>query len=92
MWRYLSLGVIAVFAALYAIALLLFASGAVGLFGQDAETVATFFLTPLGSPWSKTVGYLPAMLGPVVLMLAPALNLLILWVLLKPKGRPSARA
>lgn len=92
MWRYLSLGVVAVFAALYAAALLLFASGAIGLFGQDANTVATFFLTPLGSPWSKTVAYLPAALGPVVLPLAPALNLLILWVLLKPRGRPSPSA
>ena len=60
------------FAALYALALLLFLIGTFGWFGQEADPLSGVFLIPLGLPWNLLAdrlgvpGTLAGVLGPAV--------------------------
>jgi hypothetical protein len=72
-----------IFAVLYAGAFLLFLIGTFGLFGQDKDPLSGVFLMPLGLPWNliadRLAGGGSGMAGPTVGLLAPALNLGILY-------------
>lgn len=55
--------------------------GALGLFGQERDPLSGAYLTILGLPWNLLAGGLPDSALPVALVLIPAVNLLILWLL-----------
>ena len=91
-WRLFGWSVIAIFAALYALALVALLAGTFGLFGQAQDPLAGAFLAPLGSPWSKVIPYAPEALWPWLAAVAPAINLALLWVLLRPGRRTAGEA
>jgi hypothetical protein len=66
------------FALLYVLALGLFVVGTFGLFGSPSGPLAGVFLMPLGLPWNQMLDVFPEPLGPMLVILAPALNLVIL--------------
>ncbi len=70
-----------VFVALYFVALALLLIGTFGLFGQERDPLAGVFLMPLGMPWNLWLDGLPEwglLFGAV---LAPLVNLTILWIM-----------
>lgn len=67
-----------VLAALYLVALTIFAVGRYGLFGAQPDPLAGIFLVPLGLPWSLLTGWLPITLQPYAAILAPLINVFIL--------------
>lgn len=67
-----------IFAALYAIAAILLAIGTFGLFGQESDPLSGVFLLPLGLPWNILADKL-GLEGAAVMVLAPAINLAILY-------------
>lgn len=74
------------FAALYILALMVLAIGTFGLFGQDKDPLSAVFLISLGLPWTLWTDTAPEPLLPWVAILAPALNLGILFALCKVRG------
>lgn len=68
-------------AVLYVAALVLFAIGTFGLFGQEQDPLAGVFLVPLGLPWNLWLDGVPDAIRPGLIIFAPALNLLLLTVL-----------
>ena len=71
-----------VFVVLYGIALLLMATGTLGWFGQEKDPLSGIFLMPLGLPWNILADRL-GLSGPILAMLAPAINAAILYWLWK---------
>ncbi|WP_435202973.1 hypothetical protein [Qipengyuania sp. 902] len=71
-----------IFTLLYALALLLLAIGTFGWFGQERDPLSGVFLVPLGLPWNW-LGDKAGLTGPVLAMLAPAINAAILYWLWK---------
>jgi hypothetical protein len=69
---------IGLYAALYAVALLLLLVGTLGWFGQERDPLAGVFLIPLGLPWVLWAEGLAEALRPAAAALAPLLNILIL--------------
>lgn len=69
-----------VFSTLYLLALAVLAVGTFGLFGQERDPLSAVFLVPLGVPWIWLADRL-GMGGAPVLILAPLINLAILFVL-----------
>ncbi len=70
-----------IFAVLYVMALVLFAIGIWGLFGQERDPLSGIFLVPLGLPWTVFLGGMPERLLPWLAALAPVINLAILaWI------------
>ncbi|MBX7534676.1 hypothetical protein K3175_03295 [Qipengyuania sp. GH1] len=68
------------FLALYAFAAVIFLIGTFGWFGQDKDPLSAVFLMPLGLPWNLFADRLGA-LGPLVALLAPAVNAgILLWL------------
>lgn len=67
-----------IFAILWPAALAVWAIGTWGLFGQQIDPLAGLFLIPLGLPWTMLGGSLPPAALPVLGVVAPGLNLLIL--------------
>jgi len=65
-------------AGLYVIALLLFAVGTFGWFGQERDPLAPVFLVPLGLPWNRWLGGATDGLGPFLAAISPMVNLLII--------------
>ncbi|WP_188641337.1 hypothetical protein [Blastomonas marina] len=74
--------VVILFAALYAIALALLAVGTFGWFGQEQDPLSGLFLIPLGLPWNLLADKI-GLGGPASAILAPAINLAILYWLWK---------
>ena len=70
---------VAMFAALYAAAFLLFLIGVFGWFGSPQGPLAGVFLVLLGIPWNLWVDRLPDSLRVPAAIAVPALNLLVLW-------------
>jgi hypothetical protein len=70
--------IVIAFALLYVLALGLFVVGTFGLFGSPSGPLAGVFLMPLGLPWNQMLDVFPEPLGPMLVILAPALNLVIL--------------
>lgn len=64
------------FAALYALALLLFAIGVLGLFGQARDPLSAIPLVVLGLPWNQLSDTAPERWLPWLAVAAPSLNLL----------------
>lgn len=60
---------------LYVIALGLWAIGTRGLFGQPQDPLSGVFLIPLGLPWNEYAD------GPEIGIIAPVINIVILWLL-----------
>ena len=79
--------ILIVFAALYAAAFVLFLIGTYGWFGSPQGPLAGVFLLPLGLPWNRLLGDLPAPALPAAAVAAPALNLLLLWSLCRWRAR-----
>ena len=71
-----------VFVILYVIALVLMATGTFGWFGQEKDPLSGIFLMPLGLPWNILADRL-GLSGPILAMLAPAINAAILYWLWK---------
>ena len=67
-----------VFVVLYGIALLLMATGTLGWFGQEKDPLSGIFLMPLGLPWN-ILAYRLGLSGPILALLAPAINAAILY-------------
>lgn len=80
--------IVIVFAALYALAFLLFVIGTYGWFGSPQGPLAGVFLMPLGLPWNLWLDGLPPAVRPAAAVAAPALNLLLLWGLCRWRTRP----
>ncbi len=68
-----------IFAGLYAAAFFLFLVGNFGWFGQERGPLAGVFLVPLGLPWNLLWDWLGDRALPAVGLLAPAVNLGILY-------------
>lgn len=66
------------FLVAYILALLAFAVGSLGLFGQEPSPLSAVFLIPLGLPWNRLVDLFPEYLWPWLAAAAPAINYLIL--------------
>jgi len=71
--------IVIAFATLYALAFVLFLIGSYGWFGSPQGPLAGVFLMPLGLPWNHWLDALPPAVRPAAAVLAPALNLLLLW-------------
>jgi hypothetical protein len=63
--------------ALYVIALLLWAIGTFGWFGQGRDPLSAVFLVLLGLPWNRFVEAAPAAALPWFGALAPLLNIAV---------------
>lgn len=78
---------------LYALAFALFLVGTYGWFGSPQGSLAGVFLMPLGLPWTLWFDLLPSSAArPSAAVLAPALNLLLLWGLCRWWARRRAAA
>jgi hypothetical protein len=66
------------FSVLYALAAGLFIVGTYGLFGSPSGPLDGVFLVPLGWPWNRMLDVFPEPLWPMLAVLAPAVNLVIL--------------
>jgi hypothetical protein len=66
------------FSVLYALAAGLFIVGTFGLFASPSGPLAGVFLVPLGLPWNRMLDVFPQPLWPMLAILAPAVNLVIL--------------
>jgi hypothetical protein len=66
------------FAALYMLALALFAVGTFGLFGARTGPLSGVFLIPLGLPWNRLIDVFPEPSWPWLAAAAPAVNLVLL--------------
>lgn len=71
---------------LYVIALGLLIIGTYGLFGQETDPLSGVFLIPLGMPWIWPADRL-GMVGRAVAILAPLVNLLILFAIYRLLAR-----
>lgn len=76
------------FAALYVLALAPLAVSTFGLFGQEEDPASGVFLLPLGLPWNALADWLGAE-GVAVILLAPLVNVAILYWLWKRRAPAS---
>lgn len=70
----------ALVAVVYVIGLGLWAIGTNGLFGMEQDQLSSIVLEPLGWPWTSWSA------DDQLYMAAPALNVIVLWVLAKIVG------
>lgn len=66
------------FAGLYVVALVLFAVGTFGWFGQERDPLPAVFLIPLGLPWNLMLDGVSDKLQFWLGVLAPLLNLAVI--------------
>lgn len=67
------------FTAAYVVALGIATVGALGYFGQSPEATSDVLLRPLGMPWNLLIDEQSTYVF-VMMLLAPAVNLGILWL------------
>jgi len=79
--------IVRVFAGLYLAALGILLIGRYGLFDQPRDPLSGVFLAPLGLPWNLWMDGAPEAALPWIAALAPALNLVLLWVACRAVGR-----
>jgi len=80
-----------IYVVLYLAALALLIIGTFGLFGQEQDPLAGVFLLPLGLPWNLLLDRM-GLAGPLPAVLAPLLNIAIVWGLWRwAKGRRTAQ-
>jgi len=82
-WAWLAVA----FAVLYGLALLLFAIGTWGLFGQARDPLAGVYLMPLGAPWVWLLDAFSDRALPWMAAMCPAINLALLVLLGRRDGR-----
>ncbi len=75
------------FAAAYLVALLLFATGTFGWFGQPRDPLAAVFLLPLGVPWVLAVDHVPEAFRLALGLASPLINLLLIGALCRWRAR-----
>ena len=79
--------VVGLFALAWAMALAIFAIGTWGLFGAERDPLSGVFLVPLGMPWNMVWDNAPEALLPVIGIGAPAINLVVLWLVCRLLSR-----
>lgn len=79
--------VFVIFAVAWVAAFGLYLVGTFGLFGQEPGALAGVFLVPLGLPWNVFLSSLPEPLLPWMGVLAPGVNLAIIWGICRVLGR-----
>ncbi len=79
--------IIRIVGVLYLGALALLLIGTFGLFGQEQDPLSGVFLLPLGLPWVLLADGVADALKPWVAILAPAVNLAILFAVCRFVGR-----
>ncbi|MHA1128148.1 MAG: hypothetical protein ACTSRN_04240 [Alphaproteobacteria bacterium] len=62
----------------YIVALVLWAVGTFGLFGQETDPLSGIFLIPLGMPWNFLADYIPESMRAYAGVVAPLINIGIL--------------
>ncbi len=72
---------------LYPVALFIFATGTFGWFGQETDPLSGVFLLPLGLPWVLATDLFPEATRAWFAALAPVLNIVVLWWLLRTTAR-----
>ena len=77
-------------AVLYLAALAILAIGTFGLFGSPRDPLSGIYLMPLGLPWTL-LDPLPDPVRPWLAVLAPALNIAILWQICRWITRRTSR-
>jgi hypothetical protein len=82
--------IVIIFALLYLFALAILAIGTFGLFGQERDPLSGVYLVPLGLPWIFLVEDVPESARPWLGSLAPAVNLLLLWLICRFASRRRA--
>lgn len=81
---------LSIYVVLYLAALALLIVGTFGLFGQAEDPLAGVFLVPLGLPWNILLDRM-GLAGPLAGVLAPLLNIAIVWGLWRwARGRRAA--
>jgi len=71
------------FLVLYLLALAAWLIGTFGLFGNEKDPLSGIFLVLLGQPWTRLVDWLPQSLQLAGSVLAPALNLGVIYLIKK---------
>jgi hypothetical protein len=66
------------FVTLYGCALAIFLIGNFGLFGTQADPLASVYLVIMGQPWNQLVDFLPEALWPWAATAAPMLTVALL--------------
>ena len=79
------------YAALYLLALFVFAVGVFGWFGAEPDPLSGIYLVLIGQPWFFLIDALPEAAWPYAAALAPALNLGLLHWLCRVLGRRQTR-
>lgn len=72
---------VGIFLAAYILALFLFLVGTFGWFGETRDPLSGIFLIPLGLPWNLVIEGFPETLWPWLAAAAPAVNLLLFWLI-----------
>lgn len=67
----------------YVLALGIFLVGTYGLFGAETDPLSGIYLIPLGMPWVLLADYLPASVSSGFAIVAPVINLFMLWLILR---------
>lgn len=70
-----------IFLVLWIAASAIFLIGTFGLFGAEPDPLSAAFLIPLGLPWNKVLGAFDRDGYGILGVLAPAINLAIIWLL-----------
>jgi hypothetical protein len=78
--------VIWLFAGIYVLAIAVFLIGSLGWFGAKAGPLSGLYLVLLGQPWVRFVDSLPEPVLTVAVVLTPAINLAILYVICRLLG------
>ena len=81
MARFLCRAGLWIYAALYLLALVVFAIGVFGWFGVEPDPLSGVYLVLIGQPWIYMVGVFPEAAWPFAAVLTPAINLGILFFL-----------
>jgi len=75
--------ILAIFIAVYVVALALLVIGTFGLFGSEPDPLAGVFLVPLGLPWNRLLDGVPDSARPWLAAAAPGVNVLCLWLIFR---------
>ncbi len=76
-----------VFMLLWAGATFIFMTGTFGWFEQPRDPLSGLFLLPLGLPWVLAIEFAPETARPLLAVLAPSVNLVILVGLCRKKNK-----
>jgi len=83
--------VLIAFAAAYLFALAILGTGTFGWLGQERDPLSGIYLIPLGLPWNRFLDAFPDASWPWLAAVAPALNLLLIWLVCRFVARSPGR-